>query len=306
MGWPTASPREHLWISLLMTQVSIVDSAEKTHGTDKIRLSRRHIITWISVILFVNYVVDLAQEAPSSSIYDLIYNLSAVGIFQYMAWFAVFNLTLKSDLAVKSRRADFVVGVILCLFVFLPMSHFIWLAATGVAVYWYLSSPDDLNLRSAAIVLGALSVQELWGHMLFHLFEYPLLSAETAVVGSLLEVVRTGTVWQGNVVTGPDGYGIAIYDWCSAFHNLSLAMLCWVTISNLQQRSWDVREFALGALIGAVMIFENVLRLCLMAWDIDLYHYWHDGAGSEVFAVGASLSVLAMSLYASRSSVQTT
>jgi hypothetical protein len=52
------------------------------------------------------------------------------------------------------------------------------------------------------------------------------------------------------------------------------------------------------------MILENALRLCLMAWDIDLYHYWHDGAGSEVFAVGASLSILAISLYASRPSAQ--
>jgi hypothetical protein len=83
-------------------------------------------------------------------------------------------------------------------------------------------------------------------------------------------------------------------------------MLCWVTISNLQQRSWDIREFCLGALIGMVMILENVLRLCLLAWNIDFYHYWHDGVGSEVFAVGASLSVLAISLYASRSGAQTT
>jgi hypothetical protein len=237
---------------------------------------------------------------------ELIRNVSTIGIYQNIAWFAVFRLISKSNLTVKSRQADVVIGVILCLFVFLPMNHFIWMAATGTAVYWYFSSPDDLNLRSAAIVLGALSVQELWGHMLFHLFEYPLLSAETAVVGSLLEVVRTETVWQGNVISGPDGHGIVLYEWCSAFHNLSLAMLCWVTISNLQQRSWDLREFSVGALIGMVMILENVLRLCLMAWNIDLYHYWHDGAGSEVFAVGASLSVLAISLCASRSSARTT
>jgi exosortase/archaeosortase family protein len=287
-----------------MTQIP-VGSVGKAGSKDKIRPCRRQIVTWVSAILFCNYLLNLMNFVPFWSVYNLIHNVSADGVFQYMAWFAVFSLIFKSDPTIKSCRADFVVGVILCLFVFLPVSHFIWMAATGAAVYWYLSSPDDLNLRSAAIVLGALSVQELWGHILFRLLENPLLHAETAVVGSLLEVVRTGTVWHGNVVTGPDGYGIAIYEACSAFHNLSLAMLCWVTISNLQQRSWDIREFSLGALIGTVMILENVLRLCSMAWDIDSYHYWHDGAGSEVFAVGASLSVLAISLYASRSGAQT-
>jgi hypothetical protein len=289
-----------------MTYVPIVNSPGNDESRDKTHLSRRQVFTWISVMLFLNYQLDLLKSTEFWSIEGLVHKVGTVGIFQYMAWFAVFRLIFKSDIAVRSRLVDFVIGVILCLFVFLPMSHFIWLAATGVAVYWYLASPDELNLRSAAIVLGALSVQELWGHMLFHLLEYPLLSAETAVVGSLLEVVRAGTVWQGNVITGPDGYGIIIYEWCSAFHNLSLAMLCWVTISNLQQRSWDIRECALGALIAAVMILENVSRLCLMAWNLDLYHYWHDGAGSEVFAVGASLSVLAIGLYASKSSAQTT
>lgn len=271
---------------------------------DKKSLSRRQVIAWISAILFLNYLLNFMKGAPLWSIDDLIRHVSSVGIFQYMAWFTIFRLIFKDNLKNKSRGMDFVIGVILCLFVFFPMSHFIWMAATGAAVYWYFSTPDDFNLRSAAIVLGALSVQELWGHMFFHLFEYPLLCAETAVVGSLLEVVGTETVWWGNVITGPGGHGIVIYEWCSAFHNLSLAMLCWITISKLRQRRWGIREFSLGAFIGAVMILENALRLCLMAWDIDLYHYWHDGAGSEVFAVGASLSILAISLYASRPSAQ--
>jgi hypothetical protein len=282
----------------------MISSIDKAKNMDKSPVSRAYIMAWISVILFSNYLLSLMTSVDWSK-YDLIHTLGAVGIFQYMAWFAVFKLILKSDHTIRSRRADFVVGVSLCLLVFLPLSYFIWMATTGIAVYWYLSSPDDLNLRSAAVVLGALSIQELWGHLLFRLFEYPLLCAETAVVGSLLEVVRTGTVWQGNIVTRSDGYGIVIYEACSAFHNLSLAMLCWVTISSLRQRSCSVRAFALGALIGALMILENILRLCLMAWDIDLYHYWHNGAGADVFAVGASLTVLAISLYASRPSART-
>jgi hypothetical protein len=34
-----------------------------------------------------------------------------------------------------------------------------------------------------------------------------------------------------------------------------------------------------------------------MAWNNDLFHYWHDGLGAEIFAIGASLMILSISLY---------
>jgi hypothetical protein len=45
------------------------------------------------------------------------------------------------------------------------------------------------------------------------------------------------------------------------------------------------------------MILFNVARLCLMGWNVDLFHYWHDGIGAEIFAIGASLTILSISLY---------
>jgi hypothetical protein len=77
-------------------------------------------------------------------------------------------------------------------------------------------------------------------------------------------------------------------------------MLCWLTMSRLRRQDWRVRDFVTGGLIGITMILFNIARLCLMAWDVGLFHYWHDGAGAEIFAVGASLTILLMSLYGSR------
>jgi hypothetical protein len=37
-----------------------------------------------------------------------------------------------------------------------------------------------------------------------------------------------------------------------------------------------------------------------MAWDIELYHYWHEGIGAQIFGVAALLTILLMSLYGSR------
>jgi exosortase/archaeosortase family protein len=99
---------------------------------------------------------------------------------------------------------------------------------------------------------------------------------------------------------GPNGHGVVIISGCSSFHNLSLALLCWVTISRLRRQNWQVRDFVIGSAIGITMILLNVARISLMAWDIELYHYWHDGIGAEIFAVAASLTILLMSLCGSR------
>jgi hypothetical protein len=37
-----------------------------------------------------------------------------------------------------------------------------------------------------------------------------------------------------------------------------------------------------------------------MASNNDLFEYWHDGPGAEIFAIGASLMILLISLYGAR------
>lgn len=255
-------------------------------------LPRQYIFIWVALILFAHKICGVLTEMPSASLGQLITGLGAVGIFQYWAWYAIFQLLISSDQKCIVRLRDLLITMALCsLLCVAPLGN-IWIVASLVSVYWWIVSASDRNLRGAAIVLAALSTQELWGHVFFHLIAYPLLCAEAAIVGSILEVVRTGTVWEDNVITGPNGYGLVVYDQCSVFHNLSLAMLCWITLSQLRYPgSWRPRAFRVGVIIGLTMMSWNIVRLCLMAWNLDLYHYWHDGSGAQIFALGASLSI---------------
>jgi hypothetical protein len=262
-------------------------------------LPRRDIFMWVSVVLFVNHLLGMITEMPSTSLEKLIADVLSIGVFQYIAWYAIFRLLGSSDATSVARWQEFLIAAALCLPVFLPTVRSIWVAAVGIAIYWWIFNAGDAKLRAAGAVLAALSVQESWGHAFFHLVAFPLLCAETAVVGTILEVVRAGTVWQANVITGPTGYGIVIGDECSAFHNLSLAVLCWVAVSKLRYQSWQIQDFLVGIAIGLTMILFNVLRLCLMAWNLDLFHYWHEGIGAEIFAIGASFSIFVISLYCS-------
>ena len=74
------------------------------------------------------------------------------------------------------------------------------------------------------------------GRIFFDFFALPLLRAETAVVGTMLRMVRAGTEWRDNVISGPSGHGIVVYDYCSSFHNPSVDMLCWLTVRSLRDR----------------------------------------------------------------------
>jgi exosortase/archaeosortase family protein len=262
--------------------------------------ARRDIFIWAAAILFVNQIFGVAKEVPSASLETLVSNLLTVGIFQYLAWFAVFRLLGSSDRAPVVRWRDFLITAALCVLVFLPTSLMIWVAATGIAIYLWRVGAGDPKLRAAGVVLGALAVQEFWGHIFFDLVAFPLLKAEAAVVGTLMEAVRPGTVWHDNTVIGPSGFGVVIATTCSSFHNLSLAMLCWLTVSRLRRQDWRVRDFVIGGAIGLTMILLNIARLCLMAWSLELLHYWHDGTGAEIFAIGASLTILLMSLYGAK------
>jgi hypothetical protein len=281
------------------TRLSLIDTATERIGGHA--LPRRDVFIWAAAILFVNQLYSVVKDMPAASLETLVSDLVAIGVFQYMAWFVVFRLLVSSDVMPAARPRDFLVTAALCLPVFLPASKMIWVSATGIALYLWISGKGDTKLRSAAIVLVALSVQELWGHVLFDFVAFHLLRVEAAVVGALLEIVRPGTVWQDNVVAVPGGWGIVIGGACSSFHNLSSAMLCWVTVSRLWRQDWQLCDFVMGAIIGITMIVLNIVRLCLLAWNITLYNYWHLGAGAEIFAIGASLTILVMSLYGARS-----
>jgi hypothetical protein len=195
---------------------------------------RRDLGIWAAVILFANQLLGVISGTPLLSPGELISQLCAIGIFQYMAWYAIFRLLAASNPSLLARWWDVLIIVALCSLVFLPTTRMVWMAAAGVAVYLVVCNAGDRRMRAAGIVLAALSLQEFWGRNLFYLIAAPLLDIETAAVGTVLQLTRPGAVWHDNIITMPSGHGIVLYPYCSSFHNVSLALLCWVTLTKLR------------------------------------------------------------------------
>jgi exosortase/archaeosortase family protein len=268
-------------------------------------LPRRELFLWLCAILVFNQLLAGVGELASASPGQLLSDVAAASVFQIMAWLAIFRLLSLSDRTEAAEIWDVLIALALCLPLLLPTARTIKVLALGAAIFLYLRGRSDPKLRAAGVVLAALTVQQYWGHIVFDMFALPLLRAETAVVGTLMHALRPGMVWHGNIITGPSGFGIILYSGCSSFHNLSLAMLCWLTVSRVRNQDWRRSDFLTGLAIGAAMIACNVVRLCLMAWGPDSYEYWHNGPGAQIFAVGASVMVLVLSLYGSRPAART-
>ena len=280
----------------LLSIYYVIRSTLKRVKHSEMCITRRDVIIWAMVILFLNNLATIFNQIE----FKFLGELTSISIFQCMAWYAIFYLLGSSDKTsiIQFRDVFFMVG--LCLLVLVPTSRMIWVAAAGIAIYILITGGGAPKIRAAGVVLAAQAIQEFWGHVLFNLVAFPLLRAETAVVGAMLEATRPGTVWQDNIIAGPGGFGLVIHTTCSSYHNVSLALLCWITVSKLSNPNGRSRDLVTGGVVVATMIILNIVRLYLVAHDINLYHYWHEGVGADIFAIVASLAIFSISLYGSR------
>ncbi len=233
---------------------TLTNTGETRAGID---FPRRDIFIWVCSIILLNQLFDVVRETPSASPEQLLTDLGAVGIFQIMAWYAVFRLLASSDPAPVAQLRDFLITVALCCLVFVPSTRMIWVAVLGVAIFGWLFNGGPQSCAPPESSLPRSQSRRSGGA--FSLNSSPFLCAETAVVGTVLQAVRAGTEWRDNVITGPSGHGIVVYDLCSSFHNLSVAVLCWVTMRSLQDRSWQVRDFVTGCVLGTTMVLFNMM-----------------------------------------------
>ncbi len=255
--------------------------------TDAKTFTRRDLHLWMAGILFAGNLPNILNIVDFSG-------FASVSIFQYLGWYAVFRLLWYSAPARAASGIEIAFVIALFLVDLLPGYRVLWLAATTSTAFLLITAGDDAKTRAAATVLAALAAQGLWGPVLFNLLSVPLLNADAAIVGVALEATQNGIAWHGNVIELGNDKSLEVYNACSSFHNISLAMLCWVTLTKLERPNWVRTDFLVGAFACVMMILFNACRLYLMARNFDAFEYWHTGTGAEIFAVTASIAMVAI------------
>ena len=207
------------------------------------------------------------------------------------------------DRTIGLRSADVAVGAgFLCL-VILPIGPLSWVAVSALSLYLIVTGPrlagsdvaksDAAKSRRGAFILLAVTVPMLWSRLLFQLFANLILEIDSSLVGWILGTGRAGTV-----IGFADGSGVlVILPACSSLANMSLAVLCWVTVSQMVEHKPSTRDLVWCLLACVSVIAANVTRLGLMGLSQSHYTALHGPWGEAalnaiILALIVGISVL--------------
>jgi len=193
-----------------------------------------------------------------------------ISVIVLFACFAGISIMLQEDWD-EIRSADLAVGGFFLILVILPIFALSWVAITGLSLYILFFAKGGSARRRGALILFALTVPMLWSGLLFRFFTVPILEIDASLAAWLLGPERVGTTFR--FADGP-GY-LAVLPYCSSFANMSLAFLCFVSITQWAKHQWSSMDILWSLLACISVIAVNVTRIALIGlsrWHHDLIH----------------------------------
>src|SRR5215831_10522755 len=199
-----------------------------------------------------------------------------ISVIEFLACLAGVSLLLR-DRKEAVRTLDLAFAAIFLLFIILPVGVLSWIGVTGLSLYVLLTQPSP-SVRRGAIILLAVTVPMLWSRLLFQFFADIILGIDAALVASVL-----GTDRVGNVVRFFDSSGYMVfYPGCSSLANMSLAFLCWVTVTQWVNHRWSPTDIIWCLLTCVSVIAVNVTRISLMGLSQGHYQTLHTEFGNTI------------------------
>lgn len=207
---------------------------------------------------------------------EALFNTFEISIIVWVSCAAGVFLVLQ-DRTTGIRLPDLVAGAGFVLLVILPVGALSWLAVTALGVY-VISSTTDASSRRGALILLAVTVPLLWSRLLFQFFANFILQIDAALVAWILNTDRTG-----DMVQFADGSGsLVILPGCSSLANVSLAILCWVTVNQIfyHRRSAYDLSWCLAACVSVMAV--NVARIGMQGLSQWHHSVFHNGWGDTI------------------------
>jgi len=242
-------------------------------------LSRDQFFAGLYILGCVNGLLGRVIQSFSFDSWAGAFSGIDVNVVVLFACFAGISAMLsESQDKHEIRSTDVAVAVVFLIFVSLPIFPLSWVAVTGLSLYILLFANGRSDRRRGAIILLALAVPMLWSRLLFQLFAKPILDIDATLVASLL-----GTDRVGNMVGFADHSGyMIVLPACSSLANMSLAFLCWVTITQWAKHPWSPMDIVWSLLTCLSVITVNVTRISLMGVSHSHYDAIHSDLGDLV------------------------
>ncbi|GEM_PF-4711199 len=261
-------------------------------------MSRRELLFWLAGgVLAVHFLNTLDLTSPAT----LLLSLFSANLVYCFACFAVIQRLRQSNAAIAATAPETgltLLGMLATVGVSLfANAYAIGIMSTLLSLVLICHYRSDPYLRTAGMILAAISVHVLWAPLLFVLLQPMLLVADAAAVSLWLSFLRPDITLQGQTFAAPGGHAIALIGACSSFHNISIAILAYVSVALLLRKQWLPADVLWLAAIVVIMVMFNVLRIGLVAWSREAYLYWHDGSGSQWLALLQTLVLFGVSFW---------
>jgi exosortase/archaeosortase family protein len=202
----------------------------------------------------------------------------------WTACIAGISLLLR-DRTTGIRGSELALGAVFVVLVTLPIGPASWLAVTAFSVY-VINSTNVSSTRRGAVILLAVTVPMLWSRLLFHFFAELILRIDASLVAWILHTHRSG-----DIVDFVDGSGVlVILPACSSLANVSLALLCWITMSQLVSHKRSAYDLFWPLMACLSVIAVNVTRISFMGLSQRHYAMFHSAWGDAV----ASITILGL------------
>lgn len=222
---------------------------------------------------------------------DLFRERSGIGAAELFALAVLGTLAFRFHRESLLTRSDLAMVAIASLAFALPLRSAASVPLTLVGVKLVFGS--DPRVRSFGQILLALSFYEWLGPLIFHLLSPWVLRAETIAVQAALAPI--GGFSRDGLTISPGGdFRLVIEEGCSAFHNVSLASLIWISLVKLETLTLRTAHLWICAAMAAGTVALNTARLALMAQSYPMYEFWHNGAGVPIVStamLGAMLII---------------
>lgn len=183
--------------------------------------------------------------------------------------------------------ADIAVLLLSALAWFVPEQHGVYLATTVAGAWLLVKGRSAARWAEIGQIWLALSFYELWGKLVFKLAYQAIEVVEVGLLYRIGRLFYGGLGVDGASLNVRDDWSIVILEGCSSFHNLSLAVLIWLSILKIARHPADAPAFRALGVSACSVVAINIARILAMLPSREAYLFWHDGTGSAVVALGS-------------------
>ncbi|WP_439360879.1 hypothetical protein [Bradyrhizobium sp. DASA03007] len=216
------------------------------------------------------------QSIHRFGLMDALLGTFEISVIVWISCAAGVSLVLK-DRTIGIRSSELVLGATVVLLAVLPIAPVSWLAVTALSLY-IINTADVSSSRRGALILLATAVPMFWSRLLFQFFAEPILRIDASLVGWILRTHRSG-----DIVEFADASGVlVILPACSSLANVSLAILCWVTLSQLVSHKKSAYDLCWSLMACFSVIAVNVTRISFMGLSQWHYSKFHSPWGDAV------------------------